>query len=319
VEETGFFVARSKPARRGTAHRTTAAWLAALALAACGGEARDPETAAPIGVMDDAGRTVRLDRPARRVISMVPAQTAIVATLAGADVLVARTVWDTDPRLQHLPSIGNALNPSVEWLAAQQPDLVIAWPDAQSRDVIQRLTEIGIPAYASRVESVDGIRGMIERLGTLLGVDARADSLIDAIDATLDTVRTSVEARPRQRVLYLLSVDPPMVAGPGTYVDDLITIAGGDNVFGDLRQLWPQVSLEEIVRRDPDVIIRPSGRPPDVEIDALRQRAGWRTLRAVHDRRVHVVDPDLYNRPGATVGSAARGLADRIHAPASGR
>lgn len=245
---------------------------------------------------------------------MVPAQTAIVATLAGADALVARTVWDTDPRLQHLPSIGNALNPSVEWLAAQQPDLVIAWPDAQSRDVIQQLTGIGVPAYASRVESVDGIRGMIKRLGTLLGVAARADSLIAAIDAELDTVRTSVEGRPRQRVLYLLSVDPPMIAGPGTYVDDLITIAGGDNVFGDLRQLWPQVSLEEIVRRDPDVIIRPSGRPARVEIDALRQRAGWQTLRAVHDGRVHVVDPDLYNRPGATVGSAARGLADRIHA-----
>ena len=83
----------------------------------------------PVSVMDDAGRTITLVRPAHRVISMIPAQTEIVKILGGVDRLVARTKWDTDPALAHLPSTGNALTPSVEWLAAQKPDLVIAWPD----------------------------------------------------------------------------------------------------------------------------------------------------------------------------------------------
>jgi iron complex transport system substrate-binding protein len=244
---------------------------------------------------------------------MVPAQTEIVTILAGVDAVIARTQWDGDPRLSHLPSIGNALTPSVEWLAAQRPDLVIAWPDAQSRDVVQRLSDIGIPVYASSVESVAQIRSMIERLGVLLGESARADSLIDAVDAELQAVRADVSGESVKRVLYLLSAEPPMVAGPGTFVDDVITIAGGENLFSDLRQLWPQVSLEEIVRRQPDVIIRATGDSLFDALGSLANRPGWRELSAVREGRVYAVGEDLYNRAGVTVGAAARGLAARIH------
>ncbi|HEX6307233.1 MAG TPA: helical backbone metal receptor [Longimicrobiales bacterium] len=314
-EEAGFFVAEHEsPLRRGTARRIIPTFLL-LAAVGCLADDRDGDAPArAIAVLDDAGRTVALERPARRVISMIPAQTEIVTILAGPDAVIARTQWDLDPRLAHIPSVGNALNPSVEWLAAQRPDLVIAWPDAQSRDVVRRLTAAGIPTYSSRVESVDEIRSMIGRLGVLLGERARADSLARALDAQLEAVRRSVEGRPVPRVLYLLSADPPMVAGPGTFVDDLITIAGGANVFADIRQLWPQVSLEEIVRRQPDVIIRPSDHSLDEPLAGLAGRPGWRELAAVQRGRVYAVDPDLYNRAGASVAIAARGLAERIHA-----
>ena len=317
-EKTGVLLsAQQKPALRGAAHRQILVPLFAALLLGAGACARDADVSrdvAAITVVDDASRTVTLAQPARRIISLIPAQTEIVAILAGADALIARTVWDTDPALAHLPSIGNALTPSIEWLAAQQPELIIAWPDAQSRDVVQRLESIGIPVYASRVESIADIRGMIERLGVLLGVEARADSLVRAIDAELEQVRASVAGRPRQRVLYLLSADPPMAAGPATFVGELITLAGGENIFSDLQQLWPQVSLEEIVRRQPDVIIRALDGDVNEPLAGLAGRAGWRELRAVQQQRVHGVDPDLYNRPGRTVGIAARGLAERIHA-----
>lgn len=269
--------------------------------------------ASAVSVIDDAGRTVTLAAPARRVISLIPAQTEIVTILAGADVVIARTAWDRQPSLQHLPSIGNALTPSVEWLAAQRPDLIVAWPDAQSRDVVQRLGDVGIPVYASRVESVAEIRSMIERLGVLLGADTRADSLLSALDAQLDSVRAQVVGRAQRSVLYM-STDPLSAAGPGTYIDELITIAGGRNVFGDLRQLWPQVSLEEIVRRQPDVIIRPSAAALTSPMTGLLDQPGWRAVRAVQRGHVYAVDPDFYNRPGAGVGAAARMLAELIHA-----
>jgi iron complex transport system substrate-binding protein len=266
-----------------------------------------------LSVTDDTGRMVTLAAPAQRVISLIPAQTQIVSILAGSDVLIARTQWDTDPALAHLPSVDNALTPSIEWLAAQRPDLVIAWPDAQSRDVVQRLTDIGIPVYGSRVESVSDIRAMIRRLGVLLGTPGRADSLVTAIDAELDAVRQATSQLPVRTVLYLLSADPATAAGPGTFVDDLLGIAGGRNVFSDARQLWPQVSLEEIVRRQPEVIIRPSARALADPLTGIGDRAGWRDVGAVQSGAVHGVDPDLFNRAGATVGEAARQLARRIH------
>jgi iron complex transport system substrate-binding protein len=289
---------------------------AALLPAACEARPRPTAEADPDDarvVIDDTGREVRLPRPARRIISMIPAQTQIVAILAGNDVLIARTQWDTDPALAHLPSVGNALTPSVEWLAAQRPDLIIAWPDAQSRDVVQRLTDIGVPVYSSRVESLADIREVVRRLGVLLGAETRADSLMRSVDAELAAVRHATAHLPERSVLYLLNIDPPMAAGPGTFVDDVIRIAGGRNIFADAGQLWPHVSLEEIVRRQPDVIIRPSERSLTDPLVGIRGRPGWRDLRAVQAGDVHGVDPDLFNRAGVTVAEAARRIARQLH------
>jgi iron complex transport system substrate-binding protein len=295
--------------------------LAAMVAAGCQRPEEAPRPAAAgatvsgVRVTDDAGRVVALPAPARRVISLIPAQTEIVARLAGPDVLVARTQWDLDPALAHLPSVGNALLPSVEWLAAQRPDLVIAWRDVGTRDVVQRLTDIGIPVYSSSVESIADIRSVVARLGVLLDAQDGAAALVTELDAELDAVRRMVAELPRQRVLYLLSADPPTAAGPLTFADELIGVAGGENIFADVRQLWPQVSLEEVVRRDPDVIIRPTERDPAAVAAELSARPGWRELRAVRTGRVHGVDAYLFNRAGITVGRAAAELAERIHAP----
>ena len=306
-----------------TRFRIAAALLLASGVPACERGAPAPSGAAPatasapeqrpITVTDDAKRVVTLKGPAMRVISMIPAQTEIVKILGGVDRLVARTQWDTDPDLAHLPSTGNALTPSVEWLTAQHPDLVIAWPDNDARNVIEQLRPLGIPVYSSRVESIDEIRSMIRRIGTLLGADARADSLVRSIDAQLDSVRAAVSTRKRPTVLYALSVDPPMVAGAGTFVGQVLETAGGTNIFADLNQLWPQVSLEEIIRREPDVIFLPVGESTSGSAKTLHTRAGWRDLRAVREGRVYEVDANLFHRPGATVGTVARTAASLLH------
>ena len=304
-------------------------WLATVLLAAALAGCTDPRTsaagdvradtaAAPDAatartVRDDAGRTVTLPRPARRVLSLIPAQTDVVVRLAGAGVLVARTAWDHDPALAHLPSTENALAPSVEWIAALAPDLVLAWPDESSRTVIARLESVGIPVYASSVESLADIDTMILRLGALLGRERAADSLRTAVHAQLEAVRTRVAGRPRPRVLYAVSLDPPMTVSDGTYLGELLAVAGGDNLFADLNTLWPQVGLEEIVRRAPGVIVRPAESAEEDVLALLRRRAGWRDLPAVRAGRVHAVDVNLLNRPGARIGEAAEVLARAIH------
>lgn len=275
--------------------------------------ARAAATPAGLTVTDDAGANITLDKPALRVISMIPAQTEVVKILGGVDRLVARTQWDTDPALAHLPSTGNALTPSVEWLAAQRPDLVIAWPDNGARNVIDQLRPLNIPVYSSRVETLPEISSMIRRLGTLLGTDARADSLVRSIDAELDSVRKAVAGLKRPTVLYALSVDPPMIAGANTFVSSVIEAAGGKNVFNDLKQLWPQIALEDIVRREPDIILIPVGESSSGSAKQLRTRAGWRNLKAVREGRVYEVDANLFHRPGATVGHVARIMALLLH------
>jgi iron complex transport system substrate-binding protein len=286
----------------------------ALALTACTADGPERSQAPAIEVVDDAGRTVRLAAPARRVVPLIPGRTDVILALRAEDRLVARTRYDEDPRIAHLPSLGDALTPSVEWLALQEPDLVIAWPDRQSRSVVTRLEELGIPVYSSGVESIAGARSSILDIGKLLGLSGRADSIVNRLDTVLDSVRSAHETGSHPSVLYLIGLDPPQAAGPGTFIDEMVRLAGGVNVLADASALWPSVSVEDMLARQPDVIIISTAtESPRRVLDNLRVRPGWRTLAAVREDRVYLVDPGRMNRPGPALIEAVRLLAEAIH------
>ncbi|HUF11683.1 MAG TPA: cobalamin-binding protein [Longimicrobiales bacterium] len=292
--------------------------LLALHLLACGDardaapHAGDDVAAAGVAATDDAGRVIRLDGPAVRVVSLVPSVTDVILALGLESRLIARTEYDVDPRLASLPSVGPGLTPNIEWLAARAPDLVIAWRDVEGRALVNRLGELGIPVYASRLEDVPTALTTITRVGVLLGQPARADSLRASMGARLDSVRLAARDRTAPSVLYLIGGDPPYTPGTGTFVDDLIEIAGGRNLFADLGDGWHSVSVEEVVRRDPDLIVIPVHGSEAGVARALARRPGWRDLRAVRDDRVHEVDGELFGRPGPRLDRAAAALSDLL-------
>jgi iron complex transport system substrate-binding protein len=271
-----------------------------------------PATVDAVSVVDDAGRAIRLDAPAARVVSLVPSVTDVVLALGLEDRLIARTEYDADPRLASLPSVGPGLTPNIEWLASRAPDLVIAWRDVEGRALVERLGALGIPVYASRLEDVRTALSTITRVGALLGVAARADSLRGAIEARLDSVRLATPDDARPTVLYLVGGDPPYTPGTSTFVDDLIAIAGGTNLFADLGAGWHSVSVEEVVRRDPDVIVIPVHGAEAGAASGLARRPGWRDLRAVREGRIHEVDGELFGRPGPRLDRAAAALSDLL-------
>jgi ABC-type Fe3+-hydroxamate transport system substrate-binding protein len=300
------------PASARRSARAPALLLAVSLSAACGGA--EPERTGAIRATDGAGRIVTLEQPAHRIISLIPASTDIILALGAADRLLARTQFDPDPRLAALPSIGNALSPSVEWLLEQRPDLVVAWPDRQSRSVVTRLEELGIPVFSSQVQTLDDLDRGVEQFGFLLGLEARADSLRAAIRDTLDTVRAAVAGAGRPSVLYVIGLDPPITTGSGTFLDEIIEAAGGTNVFGDQKTLWPAVSVEEALRRQPDVVVIAMGESLRETVPAeLRSRPGWRDMDAVRAGRIAVVDANTFNRPGPGLARAARVLAEVLH------
>jgi iron complex transport system substrate-binding protein len=284
--------------------------LLAVLLAACAEKAPRNEPA-NISITDDAGRVVQLDAPAQRIVSLMPTVTDLLIAMHAHDRLIARTDFDTDQRVAHLPSLGGGLTPSVEWLAAQKPDLVISWPDQGSRSLVNRLSSVNIPVYSARSESIGDTHRILKQIGELLGLQAPADSLSNHIRLALDSVRSSTVNKPQVKVAYVVGVDPPMIAASGTFIDELITIAGGRNLFPELK-LWPQVNLEELLQRDPDVVVLADTNTDDPVV-ALRGLAGWRELRAVKTGRVYRVSPYFFNRSGPTMPQAARELARFFH------
>ncbi len=296
--------------------------LALLALLVAGGCGEAPGPRRPAGAedgvvaVDDTGREVRLPRPARRVVSLLPAGTETVFALGAGDRLVGRTRYDTEPHLAHLPSVGGGLDPSLEALVALRPDLVLAWEPPGGSRVRARLEELGIPVFALATRDTAAVFRNVRSLGRLLGRDSAARALEDRVHAGLDSVRASVPAGARPSVLYVVSLDPPIIAGTGNFLAELIEVAGGDPVaISDERPgVSPQVSLEEVLRLRPDVVILPVGGDSAATLDRLRSEPGWRDLDAVRQGRVAAVPADLMGRPGPGLGGIARRMREAIRA-----
>jgi iron complex transport system substrate-binding protein len=299
----------------GLVQRTGVAVALAVLVAACG-EGGRPEvsTAAssPYRATDDVGRSIVLDAPATRIVSLLPATTETLLALGAGDRLVARTEYDEDPAILDRPSVGGGLTPNVERIAALQPDLVIAWEEAGGARLRPRLEALGIPVFAVTTRDTAGIYSTIDALGRLLDISERADGLASSIRSGLEAVRASVVARPPVPVVYMVSLDPPMAAGPQLFIGEMISIAGGANVFHDLIGHSPQVSMEEIVARAPSVILIPSaGTTAEVE-RRLMATPGWRQL-LDSGAVVRVLPPDILHRPGPSVVAAAETLRNAIH------
>ncbi|MBX6333066.1 MAG: cobalamin-binding protein [Gemmatimonadaceae bacterium] len=256
---------------------------------------------------------MRLAHPARRVISLIPSATETVVALGAADRVVGRTRYDTEPALAAVPIIGGGIDPSIEAIVALHPDLVVTWDAEPRQRVREALDRVGIPTLNIRAQDTTDVFRSIAQLGALLARNDAARTLSARLRAELADVARSVAGRPQPRVFYVVFNDPPMTAGPDTFLGQLVEVAGGTNIFADARQSWPTVSLEEVVQRRPDVIVLPYGEMRADLLARLRELPGWRDLPAVRAGRIVRVPVDLVNRPGPEIGAAARMLRDGFH------
>jgi iron complex transport system substrate-binding protein len=256
---------------------------------------------------------VRLARPARRILSLVPSTTETLVAIGAESDIVGRTRYDVAPEVMKLPSVGGALDASVESIVNLKPDLVIAWQQESRGITRQRLLSFDIPVYVAKTEDTTDIFRGITSLGRLTGRDSTASAVAASVRAQLDQVRRTAEGHPSPSVFYVVYTDPPMTAGPRTFIGQLISLAGGHSVYTDSSRLWPNVAMEEIVRTDPDIIIVPVTDSTTTTLDRMRQLTGWRNLRAVRTGHVVTVPDAVVNRPSPAIAQTARVLLAAIH------
>jgi len=262
------------------------------------GEVGTEQGAGTISVRDAADRTVTLDGPARRIVSLVPSVTLTLRELGATELLVGRTDYDKGEWIASLPSVGGGLEPNLESIVALRPDLVIRFAGNQDRRTPARLDDLGITHLAVRPDRVEDVLATVALVGRVTGLDHESDALLGRMREALATVEATVRDLPRRKVAYVLGGTPPWVAGPGTYIHELVQLAGGDNVFGDLGQLYAPVSPEEIRSRPIEVVLV-SG--VDGFDRALAPRA-----------RIQEVDANL-EVPGPDLPASALRLAELIH------
>lgn len=290
---------RRRPAGvRGRPILSLPALVGVLVLPACGGG--EPEAAGAGGrdtadtLVDASGRSVFLADPPERIISLVPSATETLVALGAEDRLVARTDYDSLQAVNDLPSVGGGFNPSLEVLLFLKPDLVIRFAGETDTETPKRLDDVGIPHLAVQPDRVEDVRSMLRLLGRVVDREEQADSILARHRSVLDSIRTEVEGLRRIPAAFTLGGDGLFVAGPRTFVGELLTLAGGRNVFDDLSRPWAPVNPEEVLDRNPEVLLVVAG----AELDPRLGRG----------RVVREVAPSI-QRPGPGLDRAALEIA----------
>ena len=261
-------------------------------------ESSTSKSSGAISLLDASGVQHILPRPAGRLLSLVPSATETLRAMGAASTLIGRTDYDTGTWIAELPSVGGGLGPNLEAIVSLQPDLVVRFAGGQDQATPSRLDELGIPHISVRPDQIEDIYTTAKLLGRATGYEAAADSLVQAIRSNLERVASLTAKLPRQRVAYVLGGSPPWVSGPGTYIHEVITLVGGENVFGDLGPLYSAVSFEEILNREIDVVLIPNEAAADPFLS--------------QDARIEVFGPEL-EMPGPDVVEAASRVAELLH------
>jgi iron complex transport system substrate-binding protein len=297
--------------RRGS-QRTLLAVLApvvALALA----QSRAPDVAART-VTDEAGRRVTVPAGVNRVVSLAPNITDILYALgAGKKIAGVTNFTRLPPGAAPKPSVGEPIEPNLERIAALHPDLVFVARSINRMETVESLDRLGIPVYATDTRTVAGMLATIRHVADLVGAGGAGEQLATRLQARLDAVRARLAGRKPKRVLFVVWEDPLITTGRNTFIADALRCAGAESVVS-VAQDWPHLSLEEVVRLQPDALIFPAthtGVAGDIT-RSLQTRPGWRNLTAVEQGRVLVVS-DAINRPAPALVDAIEQLARDLH------
>jgi len=265
--------------------------------------------------IDDMGRGVNIDKVPQRIVSHVPSITETLFALGlGERVVGVSDYCDYPEEAKLKPSVGDYFNPSIETIVAQAPDLVLTDGHSES---IKGLEALGINFFVIDPKDIDGILEDIELLGKITGVERKAKALVSEMNGSLAQVVSHVENAPKVRVFYVFDatdLNNPWTAGPGSFVDSLITMAGGENIAAQAQGAWVQFSIEQLVSSDPEIImIDASMGTAVVSEEELRAHPAWQGVTAVKQDRIYTIDGDLVNRSGPRIIQGLEEMAKVIH------
>jgi iron complex transport system substrate-binding protein len=275
-----------------------------------------PADAAFLTVIDDAGRSVTLDRPPKRIMSLTPSNTEILFALGAEDRIVAVDRWSDFPTAAKAKPRVTPFNPSLEQIVSFGPDLILS--TYGGAEPLLPLERYGIKVIIFAPRTLDDLYRNILVIGRIVDTEVRAEDLVNAMRQRVAAVVAKVGDAPRPKVFIELDgSDPgrPFTAGPGSFIDVLIRLAGGINVAAGSQTAWPQFSLEELIRADPDLIILRDAltslnpQTPDL----VARRPGWKRIRAVRLGAIAPINSDTISRPGPRIVEGLELLARLLH------
>jgi iron complex transport system substrate-binding protein len=289
----------------------------ALALSACS-PASLAQGNKPVSLTDGNGRTVYIQLPAERVVSIAPSNTEILFAVGAAAQVVGRDSFsDYPPEAKDVADIGGGVGSlNMELILSKKPDLVLASP-LTPPEQIANLEKANLTVYVlPNPKTFDDLYANLETAGKLTGHDADAAKLVDSLKGRVKAVTDKIANAAQKPIVYyeLDATDPsaPYTSGPDTFVDLLIRTAGGVNFGGNLKGDWVQVSVETLLMNQPDYIVLGDS-AYGVTPESVKGRPGWDALKAVKDGKIFGFDDNTVSRPGPRLVDGLEAMAKLIH------
>ena len=258
---------------------------------------------------DDFGDAIVARARPQRIVSLNPATTDLVFALGAGDRLVGRTHWDLYPaEAAAVPDLGSGIRPNVEAVLGARPDLVLLYASNDNRAAATDLRTAGVNTLSLKIDSIAEFHRAAVLIAKVLGDSARGVIVSDSVRRTLQMVKDATASRKKPTVFWHIWDAPLITIARGSYMHELIEIAGARNIYDDLGEPSPMVSIEDVLRRNPDYIITgPEG------AEKIRKDPRWSEAPAVKANRILVADTTLVGRPSVRLGEAAVSLARLLH------
>ncbi|MBI2846638.1 MAG: cobalamin-binding protein [Chloroflexi bacterium] len=266
-----------------------------------------------VTIIDDMGRSTRIEGIPQRVASLAPSITEILFALGLGDRIVATDDYSDYPEAaKSLPRVGSPFPGfNLEKLIAQEPQVVLSVRGGYVDSIAAR----GLKVVVLQPKDIEGVFKNIEMVGEIAGVQAKASELVSSLKQRRDAIAAKTAALSKPRVFYELdATEPtkPWTAGPGSFTHSLIELAGGQNIGASGASDYFQISAEQVISSDPEIILLEDV-AYGITVESVKGRPGWGGIKAVTKGAVYPVDPDLTSRPGPRLIDGLEALARAIH------
>ena len=262
---------------------------------------------------DELGRSVILPDNPHRVVCLAPSLTETVYALGqGAAVVGVTDFTDDPPDARRKPSVGGLNDASIEKIVSLYPDMVLSLGEINREETVNELGHLGIPVYVVNPHGLQGILTSIQHVGDALNRSGDARALLKRLEERREAVAARVKGLPRLKVLVVIWYDPVITVGNKSFISDIISAAGADSITADMDQAWPQISMEEVMRRPPDRVLLVKAAHGGVSAEELKAHAGWDRLEAIRDNHIMYMGEQLIH-PSPVVFDALEQLAKKLH------
>jgi cobalamin transport system substrate-binding protein len=265
-------------------------------------------------VRDSTGRLVEIRDPVQRIVSLAPSCAEIITGLHLQTNLVGITIHTDYPaEILHLPRVGSYVHLNVEAILNLRPDLVVATNDGNPPEVIERLEKLEVPVFVLDLTTYASIQQSIRKLGESLHQVEEAENRVQEMQRVADCISSKTNAIRPVRLLFVYQTSPIVSPGPGTFTDELIQMAGGNSLTRDFSVSYPRLSLEQVIRLDPEVLILSTMAGENERKTLEEEWNRWPMISAVRNHRVHAIDSRNLDRPSHRIVFGLYQLASLLH------